>query len=207
MADKDWVKKFPRAFRGFVSRIHEKDYQGARDMLRLEIKAFLDIGGSDLLEFLFQLGNEFESKDLQNSSIREIDTIFDLRLQESELSRKPTLRYLAKDAFLNAIKSKFQNPFLSETIISQFVENIIQKECLDRINFLSPEKAIDKNKLKNLRMEINSNETQKIVNQVVSDITKQFVFQEKNNEVSNPKISGRFNLLDSEQLRKVSNAI
>ncbi len=201
MADKDWIKSFPRGYRAYAIQIEEGNYQTAT--LELETKVLRSIRKDchDVIGFLVNIGNYVQNHSANRFTVSEIDNLFDQKLKEKEVvCIKPMIK-LAKDSCLAKLKSISKNPNLPQEIVGHFVGSYINKEVTDKFHNVTPKDPEYSNIVNKVKKEMISPQIKKLQGQVAQKVTLQLLNQSRSDQEIANKEAGRFNFFDSNRLR------
>lgn len=194
MADKDWVKSFPRGFQGFAIQISEGNWEIAEVELELSAKTRVIKDCPDLIEIFRQLSTDLQNMPKLDFTVEQIDSRFDEKIRESSIATKPSVIRLAKNAWLTSIKDPDSNN-LFQDCVSQLVESYLNKEITDKFHNVSPKDPIYKGKVQSVKKMILSEQTMKIHNRITSKITIDLIKDNSSskNYINQVNVKAQFN--------------
>ncbi|MCW7470553.1 hypothetical protein [Leptospira kanakyensis] len=202
MADKDWIKSFPRGYRSYAIQIEQGNYQTASLELENRILKRVRKECQPVIALLIEIGTDLEIKGYGQLTAGEIDKIFDEKLRDREVScNKPIIR-LAKDSFLAKILTNQFNNNLSHELVEHFLCSYINKEVTDKFHNATPKELAYSNITNKVKREIVSPRIKNLHNQVAKKVGKQLIEEQSDNLGVSNDSKAKFNFFDYTQFER-----
>lgn len=203
MADKDWLKSFPRGYKKIAEYIEMGSFDVAIIELEKKISKKLDKNEA-ILRVISNIADEVANSGLLfKPPLLELDKLSSKHL--ASIQANLDWKNYAKEAVKSGVFQKEDGDY-KQLILSHFLQKATEKECTERIWNTSPLEKEHSFKVKEVRKKIRSEEFKQKIQFLVSRLTNETCGKLGNSKtvIENPKIDhGRFNFLNLSQKRGV----
>lgn len=167
MADKDWLKSFPRSYKKIAEYIEMNSFDLAIFELKTRISRKLN-KNEVLIQVISRIADDISISGLLFFIPSELDKL-SLKYFANIQANRDWKNYAKEAIKLGVMRRKGSD--YKESILSHFFQKVIEKECTERIWNTSPLDKKHSYKVKEVRKKINSEELKQSIQSLVSILT------------------------------------